>query len=194
MYPCPPWPAGYRSPPPRLPERRRRLSAAEILKDRVTQVNLKLSLAQSDQSKHTFSRITSIVHLITALAMATFEVAPGSFFVGEGSLEQRWPVSVNATSLAHGGSCGMWSVLYLFLRALMPRHDSRRLQAAFARLTDDDAPECLVAAALPDEGGDRFSEVSLCSGDLGRVFWFSLFKAFQACVKNRPAAPRAFLR
>ena len=154
--------------------------------------------------------VIPISHLIISLAMSTFKTTPNAgFFVGGGhSIEQRWPVSVNRSPLHHGGSCGMWSILYLFLRVLMVQFNSIRLQNVFTKLTDEADYECLYKAPheypsdlnsprpMDDEKEPptHNSAEVFCSGDIGRVFWFSLFKAFQACVGNQPASPRFFLQ
>ncbi len=137
------------------------------------------------------------------------------------SLKRRWPVSVNRKPLQHDGSCGMWCIFYLFLRVLMVKFDSRALQNVFKKFTDEADYKCVYKAPLQDQkfflGSSQrkrkpprkmddddkdpsnfpiapvLTNVTLCSGDLGRVFWFSLFKAFEACVGTRPGSPRVFL-
>ena len=147
------------------------------------------------------SLVAPIIHQILSLAMATFRDTPNTFFVRGGRLSQRWPVVINKSPLHHGGSCGMWSVLYLFLRTLMAQFDSIRLQNVFTKLTDENNFKCLYIAPFEDlfvpvgenscDLVDKKIEV-FCSRDIGRVFWFSLSKAFQYCVGTKPAVPRFF--
>ena len=161
--------------------------------------------------KECYNFIVPIIHQILSLAMSTFRDTPNTFFVRGIRLNQRWPVVINKSPLRHGGSCGMWSVLYLFFRALMSQFGSIRLQNVFTKLTDESSFECLyIAPFKPDfvnvqtHSSESASEnvcnsvdqrmEPFCSSDIGRVFWFALFKAFQYCVGTKPAAPKFFLQ
>jgi len=184
-------------------------SKIEIIKSSVNDAETRIKIYLKTDPKFANELVIPISHLIISLAMSTFKTTPNAgFFVGGGhSIEQRWPVSVNRSPLHHGGSCGMWSILYLFLRVLMVQFNSIRLQNVFTKLTDEADYECLYKAPhkypnnlnfprpMDDEKESPTHSVeAFCSGDIGRVFWFALFKAFQACVGTQPASPRFFFQ
>lgn len=160
---------------------------------------------------------TPLILTIISLAMFSFNPQNVGFFVEEDHpLSLRWPVSVNRKPLQHEGSCAMWCIFYLFLRVLMVKFDSRALQNVFKKFTEKAYYKCVYKAPLHPDPPQRkrkpsrkmddddkdpsnlaiapvLTNVTLCSGDLGLVFWFALFKAFEACVGKRPGSPRVFL-
>ncbi len=89
----------------------------------------------------------------------------------------------------------MWSLFYFFLKVVFCRIDrdqiqfggdqsrfgSLDLQAIFSKFSaiQSETACYMVPRPNPDERFEMY-----CSGDLARVFWFALSKAFRSCISS----------
>ncbi len=156
---------------------------------------LRLGNTLNPDPSHFNMEFQCFIHVLVSKAMATFKVN-NNYFVKGDTLAERWPIEINKTTINHQGSCGMWTLFYLFLKVWLwvkePPTNIRTLQTIFTEFSTKSQENSCYYVVPREENTEEVQRY--CSEDIGPVFWFALWKAFRSCVSNKNEIyPNTFL-